>query len=193
MKRALFYSFLFLLCTESLAEIRTWTMADGRTFEAEFITVIGNKVSLKNKKGKTIALPNNQFSTADKKLIQLEMPPQLDINFSKKSKQRIFPFSLSDLPNSSYFDFGVTIKQRSTKPYDQELKAEYFAIGDEAAGDLHILLDYQSKSFFLTPENNKIYFSHFFGNRPYNVLVETNVLHHVLCTHCRLLIQLWNS
>lgn len=155
MKRIPICIALFLSWTVICAESRVWTLANGRTFEAEFMTVIGGEVSLKNPKGKLIKVPEKKFSEADLKFIQLEMPPQLDINFSKKSKQRIFPFSLSALPNSSYFDFGVTIKQLSTKPYDQELKAEYFAIGDEAAGDLHILLDYQTRNFFLTKENNR--------------------------------------
>jgi len=139
---------------DSGAGMRMWTMADGRTFEASFVTVIAGKVSLKNPKGKRLKLPVGQFSEEDRIFIQLEMPPRLDINFSKSSKQRVFPFTLSqEIPRSSYFTFKTTIKKTSTKRYDQELTAEYFAIGSEFGGDKHILLDYRKENFSLTKEN----------------------------------------
>lgn len=146
---------LFLSCSIASAESRVWTMVDGRTFEAKFVSHIAGKVSLRKPRGKLLKIPHEQFSEADLTFIQLEMPPRLDINFSKKSKQRVFPDSLSDLPRSSYFDFAVTIKQTSTTQYDQELIAEYFAIGDEIDGDKNILLDYQKKTFFLSKKNKR--------------------------------------
>ena len=146
---------------EPVNKMRIWTMAEGRTFEAEFMTAIAGKVSLKNKKGKRLKLPENQFCEEDRNFIQLEMPPQLDINFSKSTKQRVFPFTLSqEIPRSSYFTFKAAIKKTSTKRYDQELTAEYFAIGGEFGGEKHILLDYRKENFFLTKENkNQFEFS----------------------------------
>ena len=139
---------------DSGSGMRMWTMADGRTFEAGFETVVAGKVSLKNPKGKRIKFPVGRFSEEDRTFIQLETPPLLDINFSKSTKQRVFPFTLSkEIPRSSYFTFKTTIKKKSTKPYDQELTAEYFAIGAEFAGDRHILLDRRKESFFLTQKN----------------------------------------
>ena len=137
-------------------KMRQWMLEGGRTFNAEFVTYIGGKVSLKNKKGKLFKVPMDQFSGEDLRFIQLEMPPILDINFSKSTKQRIFPFTLSNqIPRSSYFTFKTTIKKMSTKPYDQELTAEYFAIGGEFGGEAHILLDYRKESFFLNKENGR--------------------------------------
>ncbi len=135
-------------------KMRIWTMVDGRTFKAKFMTTIAGKVSLKNRKGKQLTLPENRFCEADREFIQLETPPQLDINFSKSSKQRVFPFTLSqEIPRSSYFTFKATIKKTSVKPYDRELTAEYFAIGAEFGGEKHILLDYRKENFFLTKKN----------------------------------------
>jgi len=145
----------------SKSKMRAWSLKDGHTVKAELVTRIGSKVTLKNKRGKTIKIPVNQFSEADRAYIQLEMPPQLDINFSKKSSQRIYPFTLSqEIPRSSYFTFKTTIKKESTKPYHQELTAEFFAIGQEFSGATHKLLDYRKESFFLNKKNgNRFEFS----------------------------------
>jgi len=59
------------------------------------------------------------------------------------------------IPRSSYFNFSVTIEQTSTRQYDHELVAEFFAIGDEVDGNKYILLDYQRSNFMLTDENKR--------------------------------------
>ena len=134
----------------ALAEPRVWAMANGKTVEAEFVSLIGGNVSLKSSKGKLHKIPEDQFSAEDLNYIQLQMPPQLDLSFSKSSKQRIFPDSLSDLPRSLYFDFVAKINQTSTRQYDQELVAELFCIGKEIYGGKGILVAYQKSSFFLS-------------------------------------------
>jgi len=139
-------------------KLRTWTMADGRTFEAELVTVIGGKVSLKNAKGRLLKIPQGQLSGEDLKFIQLETPPKLDISFSKQSKQRIYAetlFSTDPPPSSAHYVFSAKIKQTSTKSYDQELQVEVFAIGAEVDGDKYILLDRLKSSFTPTKENQR--------------------------------------
>lgn len=163
MKCVVFYLALLLPWTALCAGSRIWTLQDGRTVEAGFVSLIGGEVSLKNEKGKLIRISADALSAEDRKYIQLEMPPRLDINFSKTTTQRIFPESHSDLPQSYYFEFETSIKRVSTKPYDYELVAEFFAIGDEIDGNKHILLDYQRRPFMLTDENNRSF--SFSGNR----------------------------
>ena len=59
-----------------------------------------------------IKIPKGKMSAEDLKFIQLEMPPKLDISFSKQSIQRSYPETLNtDLPTSFYYDFSATIKQ----------------------------------------------------------------------------------
>jgi hypothetical protein len=132
------------------AETRVWTMANGKTVEAEFVTFLGGKVSLRNLKGKTLKIPANQFSEVDLSYIDLLMPPKLDLQFSKTTTQRVFPDSLSELPRSMYLDFKVKISQKSSKPYSHALVVEVFAIADEIDGEKKILLDYQKEPFKLT-------------------------------------------
>ena len=142
--------------------MRKWTLVDGRTVRAELVTCIGGKVTLKNKKGKSLQVPLKRLSRKDQKFVQMEMPPKLDIGFSKSSKQRIYPdtVSLAAPPRSSYFTFKVTVKKKSTRPYDQPLTAEYFAIGQEFSGATHRLLEYRKEAFVLDKENrNQVTFS----------------------------------
>ena len=138
---------------------RAWIMADGRTFEAEFVAVIGGKVVLKSSRGKIIKVPKERMSGEDLKFIQLEMPPDLDISFSKQSTQRVYPHSRGNRPIPTQYNyiFSATIKQTSTKDYDQELTVELFTVGAEVGGDNYILLDRQKGSFAPTRENQRSY------------------------------------
>jgi hypothetical protein len=134
-------------------KMRLWTLTTGKTIEAEFATLIGDKITLRTPRGKQVKVPEQDFSEADLKRIELLNPPTLSFNFSKSSKQRVFPdiWWVGDdgVPNAKLYDFRATIGQRSTRIYPHDLAAEYFAVGREIDGGNYILLDYQTKSFQL--------------------------------------------
>ncbi len=149
---------LFSAVVLSGAESRVWTMEDGRTFEAEYVGCVVGKVLLKNKEGVQVKVPLKGFSEADQKYIQLENPPELDISFFKKSKQRWYIPDLgtsTPLPTSLYYTFGVKVKQTSSGSYNHELKIECFAIGAEIHGNKYVMLDHQEHTFVLTEENDR--------------------------------------
>ena len=68
----------------------TWTTVTGRTMEAEFLTAAGGHAILKSSRRKQIKIPLRRLSEEDRKYIALEVPPDLDINFSKTTKPRKF-------------------------------------------------------------------------------------------------------
>ena len=70
--------------------VRLWRMADGDALEAEFVTAVSGQAVFKNGRGRQIKVPMKQLLDDDRKLIRLAMPPSLDINFSKTTKQRTF-------------------------------------------------------------------------------------------------------
>ncbi len=146
-----------MVCGSVLAEMRVWTLNNGKSLEAEFISLIGGQVSLKTLKGKQHKVPESSFSENDLTYIELQMPPKLNLSFSKTSTIRIFPDSHSDLPRSQYYDFKAKIKQTSTKPYKHELVVEFFVIGEEKAGDHKLLLDYQKENFHLSKDSGNIF------------------------------------
>jgi hypothetical protein len=139
------------------AGTRSWSLVDGRTFEAEFLASVGNKVLFKKASGKTIRIPKGKLSPEALDLIQLETPPDFDISFSKQSTQRFYPDSRLNqpVPESTDYTFSAKVKQVSTKPYNFELQVELFVIGAEVNGDKYILLDHQKGSFIPTEENKR--------------------------------------
>ena len=59
--------FLLLLAIILTAKepLRTWTSADGRTLEARYLEMVGNKVRIENASGRTFTVPLTGFSQAD--------------------------------------------------------------------------------------------------------------------------------
>ena len=146
-----------LMATSQEEQTRVWTGVEGKTFEAGFVTLIGGKVVLVDSRGQQRKIPLERFSSEDREFIELEMPPNLDISFSKQSKKRVYPETLSTrMPTSFYYDFSATIKQTSPGSYGHELTAEVFTIGAEVGGgDRYILLDRHESRFTLTKENQR--------------------------------------
>ncbi|MDF7807741.1 SHD1 domain-containing protein [Pontiellaceae bacterium B12219] len=136
---------------------RIWTTVSGQTLEAEFMTAVGGNAILKSARKKQIKVPLKRLSKKDRRYISLEMPPKLDINFSKTTKPRKFgptEGARELTARANFYNFATRVKQTSTRPYGQPLTIEYFAIGDEIGGQKNILLDYQRDSFSLTEEND---------------------------------------
>ena len=149
MKPFILYLCLTLSCS-TFSDTRIWTFKNGRSLEAEFVSLVDGRVSLENLKGKIKKVPEGQFVDEDIQYIELQMPPKLDLSFSKSSKMRVFPDTNSnEIPRSQYYDFKALIKQLSTRPYTHELTAELFIVAEEKAGGKYILVDYQKKKFRL--------------------------------------------
>lgn len=145
-------------CFAVHGDSRVWTMVDGHTFEAEFVAVIGGVVSVKNAEGKVVRIPEEKLAEADREFIQLSHPPELDISFSKKSKQRSYPPPrfVREVPQSYYFSFWVKVKQISSGDYNHNLHLEYFVIGEEVDGHNYILLHREDFDFTL-PQGVRTY------------------------------------
>ena len=139
-------------------EPRTWTLLDGRTLDAGFVTVFGGKAVLKSGKRKQLKIPVGQFSPEDRLHMDLADPPEFLINFSKTSefvpppKPSPVQHGMRPLRRSDYI-FGAELKQRSAGAYPHELHVEYFAVGEEIDGDNYILFDRQSSTFIPSKEN----------------------------------------
>ncbi len=148
--------------TASIAEIRAWTLNSGKTIEAEFMSVMGGKISLKTLKGKLIKVPSSEISPEDLVHIELMQPPKLDFSFSKKTTQFTYApltewFETANIPpRSQYYSFSTQIKQTSANPYNHELTAEVFVMAVEVDGGQYILIDRQKETFVLNAENKGI-------------------------------------
>ncbi len=140
-------------------ETRAWTGADGKILEAEFVAVIGNKVVLKDPRGKQRKIPLDHLSDEDRLFIELTNPPRFKIDFSKKSSRRSIdsgPYADPRwVPRIYDYIFSTRLKQISSGEYNHELHVEFFAFGEEISGDNYILLDRQESRFTSTKKNGR--------------------------------------
>ena len=143
--------------------MRAWTLADGRSFEAEFVNIIGDKAVFKLSNRKTSRLPLEDLSAEARLFIELSRPPKLDMDFTRNGQQVTFternPYAVDwwERPAEQHVYFGLRVKQTSSGSYDHELHAEMFAVGIQRTNPdkQYLLLDRQSTSFILTKENGR--------------------------------------
>lgn len=155
MKILVLTGMLLSLLTHTVnAGMRVWTMKDGRSFEAELVSFMADSIVMKMPNGSVTQVKINLLADADIETAQLECPPALNINFKKKSTSRVFPESLSDLPDAYYYYLGVEIRKKEQRAYDYPLTVELFGIGKEANGKNYILLTNKKEEIQLTKENN---------------------------------------
>lgn len=144
------------------ADVRTWTSTSGETFKGEFISVIGDKVVLRDANGQQRKIPLSRFSENDQVFIELERPPAFNIDFAKKSEQHIWPqrektYDAWELPGAIDYVFTAKLKQTSSGSYSHELQVEFFAIGEEIDGDNYILLSRQKSTFIPSEQQDQTF------------------------------------
>jgi len=159
----LFILFSVVLCLNSVhAEMRTWTSTSGKTFEGEFVVIMGDKVVIKTPKGKQIKVPLSKFSQQDRLFMELENPPEFEIEGGGKSSQHIWPqkkktYGAGALPGALDYTFYAKIKQISSGVYNQELHVELIAVGTEIDGNNYIFLDRAEGTFIPSEYKNKTF------------------------------------
>jgi hypothetical protein len=145
------------LIAAHVPELRSWTTADERQFEAKYLTRVVDAVLLETREGRQQKMPIRSLSSEDRDYVMLLNPPEMKIDFIKRSDQKMPPDDSPWLRSPSRriqiadYQFGVRLKTTSVNnDYDKPLTVEYFAVGDEVAGDNFVLLDRQSTTFIPT-------------------------------------------
>lgn len=139
------------------AEVRTWTLKNGKTIEGEMVRTYLDKMVLVDADGKEATLPKDafRFSDADREYMELEDPPKFKIEIKKSVLRKNFSMirGSEDRPPEQRAEFGAKVSLENKKDYTHELTVEYFAIGDEIKGDRYILLDRKKSTFTPSKEN----------------------------------------
>ncbi len=146
------------ILAQSKGKMRTWTTKEGKVFEGEFVLRVGDKVVLKDVRGRQKKVPVATLSTNDIEYVELSNPPELKVSVSSTEKQ-VFAYKNKTKVETIGYEKIYTGKVRkwSAGPYKHELTAEFFAIGVQRYADVYILLDHQTSTFRLTKENNESY------------------------------------
>jgi len=149
---------IFGLQVSAPAEMRTWTLKNGKTFEGDMTRTYLNKMVLLEPDGNEITVPLDlfNFSDADREYLSLEDPPGFKVEIKKSIQRKNFAMvrGSEGRPLEQRATFGAKVTLVDKRDYAHELTVEYFAIGDEINGDRHILLD-RMKSTFLPGSENK--------------------------------------
>ncbi len=149
-----------LAATDAAVEspVRQWNLSTGQVLEAEFKQMLFDKIVLQKSDGEEVRISPEQLSDEDQSYVRLHNPPDLDIEFSRKSRQRSFPpelFANNLPPEGSIYKFTAKLRQQSSSsiPYGFPLTVEFFAIGDQIMADKRVLLDRKVATFTLSEEN----------------------------------------
>ncbi|MDZ8117819.1 SHD1 domain-containing protein [Pontiella agarivorans] len=148
--------------TDPESVMRIWNLVTGKSFEAEYIAMVGGNVVFKTAGGKTSKVPLQQLSAGDREFVELLNPPVLDLNFTRKMQEQTFTegyYGTWPRPPVTRARFGVRIKQTSAGDYNHELRAQIYAVGQQRTRPekKYVLLDRQQVSFSLTKENKRSY------------------------------------
>ncbi len=145
---------------EVKSTLRTWTLSDGKTIEAELANQTSQTVWMKAGDGREIKLPVDRFSKEDREYLVLCNPPRLRIDFTEKIDTLEQPPNPGDRFNDTRrpveirdYTFKTRVKVMDTVRYTYPLTVEYFAIGREREGDHYVLWKRGSKTFTPGKEN----------------------------------------
>ena len=151
---------------ENVSPFRMWRFMNGQEIEAAYISTMGDQAVLKRADGKQRKVALRELSEPDREFIDLSSAPPYSIDFVKTSAVRSIqttPFLEEEPPRINDLTFGARVKQSNSKPYNHEIRVEYFAIGQELIGDAYILIDRQQSTFVPSQING---FSHTFSGEP---------------------------
>ncbi|MBN2164144.1 MAG: hypothetical protein JXR25_05405 [Pontiellaceae bacterium] len=133
-------------------KIRTWTSKDGRTIDGRFLLQSEDYVLLEVE-SRQQKLPLDALSDEDLQFVKLAKPPKFNIEYVKDSDQidvskLVGPFIDPRAMSVHDWTFGATIKQTSSGDYDDLLKVEVFALGEQINDqDKYILFDRKVEYF----------------------------------------------
>jgi len=160
MRAILSVAALFAALTVLQAEMEEWTLADGRTFEAEFIMEMTGNATFRNAEGDEIKIAMEELSEESRTQIVLKKPPKLEFDLVKDQHRVTFPRGAGGngsglRPPEDRVRYGARVFTRSNIEYEYPMSLEVFVVGQERLGQVYILLDKFDVTFQLTKENKR--------------------------------------
>lgn len=144
---------------------RVW-MVDDREFGGEYVATFGDRIVLRDERGKKHRIPVSQLSPVDREYLELERAPEFSIAFTQRNSARhveTSPYLDWDVPpRVRDFTFGARVSQKNAARYDHELTVEYFAVAQQLSGDRYILVERNAETFIPSAENKR---SHAFSGK----------------------------
>lgn len=112
------------------AEMRIWSDKKGNTVEAEFISILGDKVVLKSPKGKVLKVPMSGLSAADKKFLASSIPPTIKIEVDIDKDEKKMHDSGYSVSKKETVSCSVELKKTSKAACSREFTAYAFVFSE---------------------------------------------------------------
>ncbi len=173
MKKLIVILGLSFLSLSAFSEVRIWNDKSGNSYEAEYVRELFDKLTLKTTEGKEVRVAVEDLSEHDQKYLRVMVPPNLEIDFSKKTSIKEKPYEMGDLDKDivTILSAKVKITKDSKRPFTSGLKAELFLIGEEVKETQYKILLSKTDSNFLLPEKKGEF--HEFKTKPIELQVYT--------------------
>ncbi len=149
---------------EPESSMRLWTLNNGETFEAEYITKIGTKLVVRTAKGRQVRVPYGDISLEDINFIKLTRPPEFDVGIVRSSKNFKIELSSYELDNGNVaprvldWTFGAKVRQKGGGDYPFELKLEYYVFAQQHLDpNKYWFVDHQSSAYIPSEQKDGAY------------------------------------
>ncbi|MEI6893008.1 MAG: SHD1 domain-containing protein, partial [Pontiella sp.] len=146
---------------EPESSMRFWTLNNGKTFEAEYITMMGDKLVVGTAEGKQVKVPYGDLSLQDINFIKLSRPPEFDVGIVRSSKNFNIEMSSYALdrdqipPRVLDWTFGAKVRQKGSGDYPFELKLEYFVFAQQHLDpNKYWFVDHQSSAYISSDQKD---------------------------------------
>lgn len=114
----------FLIIFQVAAEFRIWESPDGDIWEAEFVTMKGQMVLLKDQAGTVKEYRREDLSENDNEYLDEMLPPTLSIDISKTTDG-------TGTGSTDKIICNLTLKQTDTRKYNGELTVVLLVLGED--------------------------------------------------------------
>jgi hypothetical protein len=132
---------LLVLCNSVFAEFRIWENAEGKTVEAEFVTMSDDNVTLRNRDGKIFQAPILSLSMSDQEFLKTGISPVLDIDVDKRDKS---------IDHWKMTHYDISVKVKNAYGYKGNLTAIFIVVGKIKANGLYVILERTSSQWACT-------------------------------------------
>lgn len=148
-----------LVCSSAIAEYQIWTDTNGKFIEAEQMKVLNSQVLLRLTDGREIMVSLDTLREEDRQRAILAQPPTLEINVSAKTSRSNSSAGTSRRRRRVQIEeestqVTVSILKQSSAPYDQQLKAVLYLMG-ELDGNKHEIIDTVTETFTYAPKSKE--------------------------------------
>lgn len=133
-------TFVFSVLWSATADMRIWRDKKGNAIEAELVTMNAIQVVLRGQDGKTFKFHPSKLSEDDQKYLKTAFPPEMDIEFKKKSNR-------NKQSSSVTISSEISLTKKEQRAYDKSMKVVLIIIGKSRGHDDYVVLDRVESSF----------------------------------------------